>query len=106
MHLEECCTFLERFTGETFEKLYYVARNESLENDLRVIDNEFDYVIFMDATYQATKMPIDLYLDHIGMDLRTGWKKKVMKVVQQSKGMTKNLHKSIPPILNVTSKKS
>lgn len=34
MDHEGCSTFLERFIGEPFEKIYYLVRNETLGMDL------------------------------------------------------------------------
>ncbi|CAI9302209.1 unnamed protein product [Lactuca saligna] len=81
MDLHGCCEFLERFVGELFEKLYYSTCDLTMANGLRVIANEMDYQMFIDVAYQSLERPIDLYLDHIGEDLRTGSMKKVMKIV-------------------------
>ncbi|CAH1414773.1 unnamed protein product [Lactuca virosa] len=66
MDLHGCCEFLDRFVGEPFEKLYYLARDLTMANGLRVITNEMDYQVFIDVAYQSPERPIDLYLDHIG----------------------------------------
>ncbi|CAH1420220.1 unnamed protein product [Lactuca virosa] len=56
----------DRFVGEPFEKLYYLARDLTMANGLRVITNEMDYQVFIDVAYQSPERQIDLYLDHIG----------------------------------------
>ncbi|CAH1443587.1 unnamed protein product [Lactuca virosa] len=66
MDLNGCCEFLERFVREPFEKLYYLIRDLTMANGLRVITNEMDYQVFIDVACQSPERPIDLYLDHIG----------------------------------------
>ncbi|KAL4564041.1 hypothetical protein LXL04_028091 [Taraxacum kok-saghyz] len=52
-----CMRFLERFTREPFEKLFYYLRNRPLATD---------YAHFLDRTYEEPGTPISVYMDHSG----------------------------------------
>ncbi|KAL4578922.1 hypothetical protein LXL04_015054 [Taraxacum kok-saghyz] len=58
--------FLERYTGETFEKLYYSQRNQPFKSGIRYIEDDVDYVFFLDTTLEEPQVPISTFLDHSG----------------------------------------
>ena len=66
LDFEGFVAFLERFTGETFEKLYYSQRNRPFKTGIRYIEDDVDYAMFLDTGFEAPEDPISIYLDHSG----------------------------------------
>ncbi|KAL4586919.1 hypothetical protein LXL04_011567 [Taraxacum kok-saghyz] len=66
LDFEGFVAFLERFTGETFEKLYYSQRNRPFKTGIRYIEDDVDYAMFLDTGFEAPEVPIFIYLHHSG----------------------------------------
>ncbi|KAL4577023.1 hypothetical protein LXL04_013124 [Taraxacum kok-saghyz] len=66
LDFEGFVAFLERFIGETFEKLYYSQRNRPFKTGIRYIEDDVDYAMFLDTGFEAPEVPISIYLDHSG----------------------------------------
>ncbi|KAL4571327.1 hypothetical protein LXL04_018085 [Taraxacum kok-saghyz] len=88
-----CMTFLERFTGEPFEKLFYCLRNRPLSTGIRFIEDDVDYAHFLDTAYEEPENPISIYLDHSGDGLEDWFESSSEEngsVIQGDKSSRKN----------------
>nr|KAJ0192271.1 hypothetical protein LSAT_V11C800419600 [Lactuca sativa] len=65
MSYNEFVGFLERFTQEKCEKLYYYQPNLQIAEGLTLISNELLYQEFIDITYQCG-VQVPVYMDHFG----------------------------------------
>ena len=66
MDLDEFATFLERFVGTGFQKIFYCQRDRPLSTGIRFIEDDLDYAHWLDEAYEEPERPISIYLDHDG----------------------------------------
>ncbi|CAH1441340.1 unnamed protein product [Lactuca virosa] len=65
MSYNEFVGFLERFTQEKCEKLYYCQPDLQIPEGLTLISNELQYQEFIDIAYQCG-VQVLVYMDHFG----------------------------------------
>ncbi|CAI9259177.1 unnamed protein product [Lactuca saligna] len=65
MSFNEFVGFLERFTQEKCEKVYYCQPNLQIPKGLTLILNECQYQEFIDIAYQCG-VQVSIYMDHFG----------------------------------------
>nr|KAJ0201928.1 hypothetical protein LSAT_V11C600302810 [Lactuca sativa] len=65
MSFNEFVGFLERFTQEKCEKVYYCQPDLQIPEGLTLISNEREYQEFIDIAYQCG-VQVSVYMDHFG----------------------------------------
>ncbi|CAH1451704.1 unnamed protein product [Lactuca virosa] len=68
MSHKEFVGFLERFTQEKCEKLYYCMSDLEIPKGLALISNEVEYQQFIEIGYQGG-VNVPVYMDHFGTNL-------------------------------------
>ncbi|CAI9280666.1 unnamed protein product [Lactuca saligna] len=72
MHKNDCYAFMERFTAEKCEKLYYCLPDIDFPKGLRLIRNELDYSTFISIAYECGVV-LPLYVDYFGTTNMQEW---------------------------------
>ncbi|CAI9298902.1 unnamed protein product [Lactuca saligna] len=65
MDKDGCVAFIERFTGEKCEKLYYCQPDIDFPKGLTLICNDPDYYDFIEIAYECGVI-LPMYVDHFG----------------------------------------
>lgn len=68
----ECYAFVERYTQEKCEKLYYCLPEVSFPAGLRLIESDVDYADFIQVGYDSGCV-IPMYVDHFGATNMKEW---------------------------------
>ncbi|XP_023768936.1 uncharacterized protein LOC111917486 [Lactuca sativa] len=67
-----CYEFIERFTREKCEKLYYCQPDIDFPKGLTLISNEMDYADFIAIAYECGVI-LPMYVDHFGNSNMQEW---------------------------------
>ncbi|CAI9276928.1 unnamed protein product [Lactuca saligna] len=72
MNFSDCVTFLERFLGDRYAKMYFLYPNKPLHNGIRKIDCDTKYAEFIHVSYAIRGGNASLFIDLFDDELE-GW---------------------------------
>ncbi|CAI9274576.1 unnamed protein product [Lactuca saligna] len=85
MSYNEFVDFIERFTQEKFEKLYYCQPDLQIPKGLTLIYNKLQYQEFIDIVYRCG-VQVPVYMDHFGTTVHSNMEGVTYEEVSKANG--------------------